>query len=852
MDLLAVMINMALFSSLPSSLIILGLFFACLADAQTETVFLTQTVFTACDCSASLSSTSISASFFIPSVIPPLSILTVTPATSVMPATISSPVVVSILGGATPGFPVPASMASTLVGTFPPLSELSSAALESVSTLESFSTLPSSWPEPMDSLPSNRGFTVTTTVTTTEFPTTGFPTTGFPTTEFPTTEIPTIASAISLSNGLGPLLSSSTASTSSYSSATVPLTAPGEDTIIEPITSMMAPTAPSSALTTSGIPPALSVNLSLISSDMSLDSSAALISFGTSSPAVFSTVLPPGFSLPTSSQTLTTYSAIALSSVTLTGVTILAPRSPTSCYALPTPSASMDLVAVAVNPEGNYDLSSPMLFSFGENATNPQYIGALAGGDPYVLDLSPDSPITGQLGLQIPGQNALVFDGSGMSLFTGNCTSLSQVVVDNFYSQLAAMSGLAPGRRLGKRQGLLNTTNFVVEVSVDSYLNTPYFSPNLTFGNSVCTLQTNIMGTTVNNITWSCVYPPPQGGAAACAARLSTWLGGMSVPSIAPEIPTEVLAILSPFLSLAGDSLLLLFPGSDPAFSLGLAFMRQVEAAAREAVGDVGSAACNVMHSFDSDDLVLVDSGLLGTKTLGSFVNEPPPSLAINLAASATASIAILPPRKANPKDNFLLQIATDFKSIFGPFVSWLHGLPHLGIFGMEETGMVHLPTPALTPPITTTVSTTTLDSAQSIVHIQAPTVTVTHVLGEGWFSPSTYVVGPGTSTIPQFPGLATHGAAMGHISVDSGSSSPTDSTSSSTSSLASKNIVQNVAAQLAAMDGDPGVRTGWHWDWPNPPSAQSEMTITTGSALGYDGHVVLITTTVTEWMGSA
>lgn len=829
MVLLTVMTTMALSSSLPSSLIILGLFLARLANAQTETVYLTQTVFTACECSASLplSLPSTSVSFLMPSAIPPLSILTATPATPAVPPAIESPVVVSILGGGTPGLTVPASVASTLTGTFPPLSALSSAGLESMSTL------PLSWPEPMDSLPSNRGFTVTTTVTTTEFP---------------TTEIPTVASPISLSNGIGPLLSSSTTSTSSYSSVTVSLTTPGGDTIIEPITSMLAPTAPSSALTTSGIPPALSVNLSLISSD-SLASSAALISFGTSSPAVYSTVLPPGFSLATSSQTLATYSAIALNSVSLTGVTILAPRSPTSCYALPTPSASMDLVAVAVNPLDNYDLSSPMLFSFGENATNPQYIGALASGDPYILDLSPDNPITGQLGLQIPGQNALVFDGSGISLFTGNCTSLSQVIIDNFYSQLGAMSGLAPGR-LGKRQGFLNTTNFLVQVSVDSYMNTPYFSPNLTFGNSLCTLQTNTMGTTVNNITWSCEYPPPQGGAAACAARLGTWLGGMSMPSTAPEIPTEVLATLSPFLSLAGDSLLLLFPGSDPALSLGLAFMRQVEAAAREAVGDVGSAACNVMHSFDSDDLVFEDSGPLGTKTLGSFVNEPPPSLAINLAASATASIASLPARKANPKDNFLMQIATDFKNIFGPFVSWLHGLPHLGIFGMEETGMVHLPTPTLTHAMTT-VSTTTLDSVQSTVHIQAPTVTVTHVLGEGWFSPSSYIVGPGMSTMPQFPGLATHGAATGHVSVNPSSASPTDSGFASTPTSASKNIVQNVAAQLAAMDGDPGVRTGWHWDWPNPPNAQKEITTTTGSALGYDGHVVLVTTTVTEWMGS-
>ena len=550
---------------------------------------------------------------------------------------------------------------------------------------------------------------------------------------------------------------------------------------------------------------------------------------------------------------MTAFPTIALNSVSLTGVTILAPRSPTSCFTLPTPSAAMDLVAVAVTPQDDYDLSNPMMFSFGENATNPQYIGALASGDPYILDLSPDNPVTGQLGLQIPGQNALVFDGSGMSLFAGNCTSLSQVVVDNFYSQLSAMSGSVSSRstsgRFEKRQSV-PTTSFTVEVSVDSYLKTPSFSPNLTFGNSLCTLQTNELGTTMDNITWSCLYPPPQGGAAACAARLNTWLGGMSMPSTTPRNTTEVLATLSPFLSLAGDSLLTLFPGSDPALSLALAFMRQVETASKEAVGDVGSAACNVMHSFDSDDLVIEDSGLLGTKTLGSFLNAPPPSLAINLAASATASIAILPRRKANPKDNFLIQIATDFKSILGPFVTWLHGLHPLGIFGLEETGMVHLPMPSLTERTTTTISTTTLDSAQSIVHVQIPTVTVTHVLGEGWFSPSRYVVGPGTSTVPDFPALATHGPATDQTSAFTGLTSPTESSSPSTAGQVSIGTMQDVAAQLDAMTGDPGVRTGRHQAGPDPPGA-SELMTTTGAALGYDGHVVLVTTTVTEWMSS-
>lgn len=507
----------------------------------------------------------------------------------------------------------------------------------------------------------------------------------------------------------------------------------------------------------------------------------------------------------------------------------------------------MDLVAVAVTPQDTVDLSNPMFLSFGENGTNPQYIGAFASGESYVLDLSPDNPITGHLGLQMPGDTALVFEGSGMSLYKGNCSLLSEVLIDNFYSQAGAISGGAAKRArdmtVETKQDALNSSAFTVDISMDNYLNTPDFSPSLIFGNSLCTVVSSAAGKNVDNITWSCLYPPPEGGAAACAARLSTWLGDINSPSTAPQNTTEVLATLSPILALAGDSLSELFPGADPALGLGFTFMRQVEDALREAVGDVGAAACDVMHTFDSDDLVIEDSGPLGTKTLGSFITSPPPSLAINLAASATASIVELPRRKANPTDNFLLQIATNFASIFAPFNSWLHGLPTLGIFGMEETGMVHIPMPTTDDSLTTTTMTTTLAFPHSVVQNEMPTVTVTHVLGEGWFSPSTYVVGPGTTTSLEFPAFAMHGFASDRIPGHS---------SSSLVEPSSANIIDNVAADLAAMYGDPGVRPERHADWPSQVLVQGEATTTTGAAMGYDGHIVLVTTTITEFMRAA
>lgn len=504
----------------------------------------------------------------------------------------------------------------------------------------------------------------------------------------------------------------------------------------------------------------------------------------------------------------------------------------------------MDLVAVAVTPQDTVDLNNPMFLSFGENATNPQYIGAFASGESYILDLSPDNPISGQLGLQIPGDNALVFEGSGMSLYKGNCSLLSEVLIDDFYSQAGAVAGSVAKRardmRVETERDALNSSTFTVDISLDNYLNTPDFNPSLIFGNSMCTVVSSATGKNTDNITWSCSYPSPEGGAAACAARLSTWLTDINSPSTTPQNTTEILATLSPLLALAGDSLTELFPGADPALGLGFVFMRQVEDALKEAVGDVGAAACDVMHAFDSDDLVIEDSGPLGTKTLGSFITEPPPSLAINLAASATASIVELPRRKANPTDNFLLQIATAFESLFAPFNSWLHGLPTLGIFGVEETGMVHIPMPITDDSLTTTTLTTTMASPHTVVHEEMPTVTVTHILGEGWFSPSTYVVGPGTTAGLEFPAFAKHG-----FNGDRSSQlSPV-----LTHSTSSANIIDNVAANLAAMYGDPGVRPEWHADWPSPVHEQGEATTTMGADMGYDGNIVLVTTTITEWM---
>lgn len=625
-------------------------------------------------------------------------------------------------------------------------------------------------------------------------------------------------------------------------------------TSIGVLSETFAPTAAYSDLTTSGVPESLSVNLSLVSSVSGLDSSAALISFGTSSPAVLSTVLPAGVSIGTSLQTFTTYSSIALGSASLTSVTLLAPRSPTSCFTLPTPAVSLDLIGVAVVPQNDYDLNNPMIFAFGDNGTTPQYVSAMASGNPYILNLSPENPIKGQLGLQIPGEDALVFDGTGMSLYTGNCSALTQVLVDNFYAQLGSMAGspsrAAADHAFNKRQSSGSMT-FTVEVAVDAYLSTPSFSPNLTFGSDKCAFQLNKMGSETNNITWACAYPPTTGGAASCQTNLDSWLNDMTAPSTTPGNTTEVLATISPFLSLAGESILDLFPGSDPALALGFTFMQQAEKAAKQAVAHVGPAACEVLHAFDSDDLVLEDIGPLGTQTLGSYMTAPPPSIAINLAATATAVIVNVPRRKVNPADNFLKQIATDFKSIFGAFTHWLGGLgshktlsvPGLGgIGGFQETN-----SSPLTDPSTTLNSATTLASPNAFQ--LTPTMTVTHVLGDGWFNPSTYIIGPDTNTVSQFPAITSSEIDTRSLSTDRESITLEEYSflsAISTATYASSNIIDHVIAQLAAIDtAHNGAQTDGRLDMAhNAPLETGTSSI--GTSPGIHDHVVVVTTTLT------
>lgn len=465
------------------------------------------------------------------------------------------------------------------------------------------------------------------------------------------------------------------------------------------------------------------------------------------------------------------------------------------------PTASLEMLAVSVNQENDTDFSRPVFLYFANNATSPSYVGSITNGSAYTLDLSPNQTVAGQLGLSMPGAQSVVFDTSGIKLFTDDCNSVSSVKIDNFWGQLQAAGVSKPPTYAGnfpfsRRQLSASSpapANFTVEVSVDSYLSSTLNSPTLMFGNTPCAMENSSVGPLLDNMTWTCEYPPRGSGKQHCQDQLSTWVNGnpRGNSTAAPSRNgTGVLSAMGPFLGRAGPGVMRFFPGGDPALVVGLSFMQGVERVAKQAVTAVGSTACQLLHAFDQNELIVADNGTLGEHTIGAYVSMPPTSMAINLAYTATAVAHNPPARIVNPADKLLKQLA----SIFPLVGSLLGGLPtpSLPLLG----GILGMPTEGLSVSATATTTTTTSSFSGTITSMVSmpqanavadvsPTVTVTHVLGEGWFTPSTWVMGASTTLIHD-ANLAAVTEALSAIQ----SSAPVD-------------VIKEVLAKLASIGAE-------------------------------------------------
>ncbi|KAK0732400.1 hypothetical protein B0T21DRAFT_195404 [Apiosordaria backusii] len=79
--------------------------------------------------------------------------------------------------------------------------------------------------------------------------------------------------------------------------------------------------------------------------------------------------------------------SIILPNAILTSVVVEPPASPTSCYSLPTPISSLDVIAFAANQitTDSSKASDPVFFYVGNNATSPEYVGTLIDGNRVLL-----------------------------------------------------------------------------------------------------------------------------------------------------------------------------------------------------------------------------------------------------------------------------------------------------------------------------------------------------------------------------------------------------------------------------------------------------------------------------------
>ena len=260
---------------------------------------------------------------------------------------------------------------------------------------------------------------------------------------------------------------------------------------------------------------------------------------------------------------------------------------------------------------------------------------------------------------------------------------------------------------------------------------------------------------------------------------------------------------------------------------VGLNFMQGVERVAKQAVTAVGNTACQILHAFDQNELIVADNGTLGTHTLGAYVSMPPTSMEINLAYTATASAHNPPARKVNPADRLLKQIASIF-----PVVGSLLGAlpaPSFPLLG----GALGIPTESLsvsattTSPLTGTI-TSSVSTPQANAFVGAlPTVTVTHVLGEGWFTPSTWMIGASTS-----------------LAHDVNFAMATEALSALQSST-SMDVINEVIAKLASI-GVEDVQPGLLEDLVKAQTGAGEANGEQQSANGNEEPVVWVTTTVT------
>ncbi|KAK3382119.1 hypothetical protein B0T24DRAFT_685890, partial [Lasiosphaeria ovina] len=371
--------------------------------------------------------------------------------------------------------------------------------------------------------------------------------------------------------------------------------------------------------------------------------------------------------------------SIILANAVLSDITIQPASSPAWCYSLPTPLSALDAIALSVDRASPTATSTAsvadedaVFFYVGDNATAPEYVGALVDGSPFLLDISSNASAAGHVALVSSATGeTLVFDAAGMHRFAPGCVAVSSVLVAGFMDQMVDIvsqmpvtqsnifgrDSVAVAQKLARSKSVqkMAETNFTVVVEVDDIIDALLREPHVFFGPSECNFlsRDDKAGGDWAVLSWTCQFPGANSGEKACEAAFHSWLepGGTIATSTVIPISNghDLFLCLPQFVRAAGAPLTDLMPGIDAQLQRGLGWLAHAaQAAVVDAAEAGGKALCRVLHAADEYPVLFSDPGIGAAHTIAMYVSPPVPTI-VETLASRTTRVTREPPRAVIP-----------------------------------------------------------------------------------------------------------------------------------------------------------------------------------------------------------
>ncbi|EXJ74052.1 uncharacterized protein A1O5_02346 [Cladophialophora psammophila CBS 110553] len=338
----------------------------------------------------------------------------------------------------------------------------------------------------------------------------------------------------------------------------------------------------------------------------------------------------------TSSTTSTTSgadtSSSTLSTDTITGVTYSVVTSPTSCFALPTPTSLLSKIPYA--DDAGTGLDGPIDFYFNPDNSPAGVLGASVNGSYYAYDISDPS----QLVIILPEGELAVITTQGVTIYAADCSSELSVEIDNFIDQIELASTNSTdvskrhrSRRSSHRMVRRTETNFAADIALFDICGNPdTSSPVVSVGQSPCALNAANGG----DYLFTCQYPGANSDEAACEATVSKDIGYITGGPLGTltnlEGAATVLAII--FRRQALAVIAAIFDAPAVAAGVGALALAQI---ILNTVGadNIASTICGIMHK-DEAFVISVDSGV-EIDNIATITAAPISTLSATITVSA-------------------------------------------------------------------------------------------------------------------------------------------------------------------------------------------------------------------------